>query len=170
MADQTPLNARHLPRYTKDLIGLARHLGLSAHAAEDVVQSCHLAALRQLRAGREITEPRAYLKTALRHACAHHAARAARETPLPEGEIETRAGAAVPDATLAVLLGEVHAQLAALPEPHARLLRRVAEGETSPQALAREFDLPVGTIMSRLARARAQLRAALGLKRGQPFL
>ena len=39
----------------------------------------------------------------------------------------------------------------------------VMAGETSPQALATRLGLPKGTVMSRLARARASLRKVMAL-------
>ncbi|MEL7089118.1 MAG: sigma factor-like helix-turn-helix DNA-binding protein, partial [Planctomycetota bacterium] len=51
--------------------------------------------------------------------------------------------------------------VAALPKPQRQLMELVAGGETSPRALAAATGLPLGTVMSRLARARAKLRLTL---------
>ncbi|WP_420011596.1 sigma factor-like helix-turn-helix DNA-binding protein [Tateyamaria sp.] len=53
------------------------------------------------------------------------------------------------------------AAIAALPQPQRRLLELVIAGETSPRAIALATGLPLGTVMSRLARARAKLRLVL---------
>lgn len=55
----------------------------------------------------------------------------------------------------------------AAPE-QAVLIGLVAQGETSPKDLARRMGLPKGTVMSRLAHARAQLRNDMGLERQAP--
>ena len=47
-----------------------------------------------------------------------------------------------------------------LPPQQARLMALVAEGETSPAVLAKQTGQPVGTVMSRLSRARAALKEA----------
>ena len=48
-----------------------------------------------------------------------------------------------------------------LPQPQKQLMHHLIEGETSPQAIAEATGLPTGTVMSRLARARAKLRILL---------
>ena len=47
-------------------------------------------------------------------------------------------------------------------------MQLVLEGEVSPRAIAMRLDLPVGAVMSRLARARAKLRAQIGLEADAP--
>jgi len=48
-------------------------------------------------------------------------------------------------------------------------MQLVLEGELSPRAIAARLNLPVGTVMSRLARTRAKLRAHVGLDAGAPL-
>lgn len=158
------LSEANLPGFRDELVGLARHLGLPPDAAEDAAQACLLGALRQLRAGREIARPRPYLKTALRHACAR-----ARLMPPPR-EAEEEIAVAGDSAFRHLQLEEVCRAIATLPPDQARLLSRVADGQTSPDALAAEFGVPRGTIMSRLARGRTRLRAALGMAESETFL
>ncbi|AXI46187.1 RNA polymerase subunit sigma-24 [Sulfitobacter sp. SK012] len=55
-----------------------------------------------------------------------------------------------------------------LPPDQARLMRLVMEGETSPRQLSHTVGCPVGTVMSRLARARARLRREMGLEGSEP--
>ncbi|WP_425039346.1 RNA polymerase sigma factor [Primorskyibacter sp. S187A] len=148
-----------------ELVGLARYLGLPREAAEDAAQACLLDVLRQVKTGRQIDNPVAYLKTSLRRRCSKYRRDALRfddETCAPE--------LSVPDAQWHMALTEVQSALHRLPKAQADLLRRVAAGDQSPQRLARELGLPEGTIMSRLARGRARLREELGLKPGDPFL
>jgi DNA-directed RNA polymerase specialized sigma24 family protein len=46
----------------------------------------------------------------------------------------------------------------ALPEKLAQLLRMDSEGDTSPKILAQRTGRPIGTVMSRLSRARVRLK------------
>ncbi len=50
-----------------------------------------------------------------------------------------------------------------LPPEQAAVMRLVLAGEVSPQVIAQRLRLPPGTVMSRLARARASLRATMGM-------
>ena len=47
------------------------------------------------------------------------------------------------------------------PEKQAQILRMVSEGDTSPKDLALRTGWPIGTVMSRLARARIRLKEIL---------
>lgn len=53
--------------------------------------------------------------------------------------------------------------LASIPSDQADLLRPLALSGATYEDLAKAFDLPIGTVMSRISRARKQLRADLGL-------
>ena len=67
------------------------------------------------------------------------------------------------DAPRRIACAELAEVMARLPPQQARLLKMVAEGETSPRALSKRIGVPDGTVMSRLARARARLRRELHL-------
>ena len=73
-----------------------------------------------------------------------------------------------PDAPGRIACAELARALARLPRAQGELMALVAHGETSPQALARLTGQPPGTVMSRLARARARLREDMGLARDEP--
>ncbi len=135
----------------------ARRLGVSAAEAEDLAQEAVLAYLEQRAKGRTVDAPLPYMMTALRHAAQLRHRLAARQRPLsaaPEGQTE--------DASEARLCSEVLGAIDTLPDADRALLRLVAAGETSPQDLSERLHVPPGTVMSRLARARARLRAELG--------
>jgi RNA polymerase sigma-70 factor (ECF subfamily) len=69
-----------------------------------------------------------------------------------------------------LLAGAVMQGVAALPEDHRRVLTLVCIEELSYREAAEALGLPIGTVMSRLSRARRALAAGLGLAEGEsPF-
>lgn len=136
----------------------ARRLSRSPQDAEDLCHEVCLAVLEREAIGARISRPLPYMMTALRHAAASRARSAARETPM-EDSYEPQ----VEDAALACFCTQVLIKLDSLPKTDRALLRRVAYEGVTPSELAEELDVPVGTIMSRLARARARLRNAVGI-------
>lgn len=136
----------------------ARRLTRSPQDAEDLCHEVCLAFLERKALGAHIARPLPYMMTALRHAAVARSRRLAREAPLEDGA-EPQVG----DAALACLCSEVLAHLDHLPAPDRALLRRVAFEGVTPSELAEKMDVPVGTIMSRLARARARLREVVGI-------
>lgn len=148
------MDTTHLTR----LRARARRLTRNPQDAEDLCHEVCLAVLEQEKSGARITRPLPYMMTALRHAAAARSRRTVRETLIQE-EHEPQ----VADAELACLCSQVLARMDSLPVPDRALLRRVAFEGLTPSELAEEMDVPVGTIMSRLARARARLRKAVGI-------
>lgn len=146
------MDTAHLSR----LRARARRLTRNPHDAEDLCHEVCLAVLEQEATGARITRPLPYMMTALRHAAAARSRRMARETPMEPGHEPQ-----VEDAALACLCSEVLARMDHLPAPDRALLRRVAFEGITPTELADEMDMPVGTITSRLARARTRLRVLL---------
>lgn len=149
------MDISHLPR----LNSRARRLSRNPQDAEDLCQEVCLAMLEREASGAQIAQPLPYMMTALRHAAAARSRAARRLTALdhaPEPQVE--------DAALACLCSEVLAWIDHLPPSDRALLRRVAFEGITPSELAHEMEMPVGTIMSRLARARTRLRVLLGEK------
>ncbi|MCL3883581.1 sigma-70 family RNA polymerase sigma factor [Marivita sp. GX14005] len=141
------------------LLARARRLTRSPQDAEDLCHEVYLAVLEREKAGGRIDRPLPYMMTALRHAAQARARASAREAPLGEED-----GPQVEDAALSCLCSEVLAHVERLSLTDRTLLRRVAIDGLTPSELAAELKLPVGTVMSRLARARVRLRAALGIE------
>lgn len=148
------MDTTHLPH----LRARARRLARSHADAEDLCHDVCLAMLEREAVGARIDRPLPYMMTALRHAAQAQTRFANRQDPLEDDDHPQ-----ADDATLACFCAQVLAHLDTLPPPERALLSRVALEEITPSELADELDIPVGTIMSRLARARSRLREALGI-------
>ena len=138
----------------------ARRLAATREEADDMAQETALRLLQVLQGDTEIAAPEHYAMTLL-----HNLARQSWRGRRPMEELTEDMMQANPEAPARLACAELQKALSALPAPQAQLIRLVMGGETSPQALAELLGLPKGTVMSRLGRARAQLRAALGVKR-----
>ena len=135
----------------------ARKLARSQAEAEDLVQDTLLSLCKRLHDHAEIDDLPAYAMRTL----SRRAQRGWRETPMRE--IEEADALIPPDALLRLDCADTLAAIGRLPKPQRQLMELVAAGETSPRALANATGLPLGTVMSRLARARAKLRLTLSL-------
>ena len=126
-----------------DVYTLARYLLRNAADAEDAVQECYLRALRHFDTYRG-PEIRPWLFAILRNVPLWQ-----EPPPTPESEILHERDA-----------DTVRRLVAALPEPfrEAIVLREI--NELSYREIADVVGAPVGTVMSRLARARCMLRQA----------
>ena len=142
----------------------ARALSGSWHQADDLVQDTIVRAISALER-RGAPEPHGRL------AASHHAQCLDRYAEGQEiyGWITPRTSACDPvrdtnaeDATVARLtLGAVDAAMRSLPEDQRTVLLLVCVEEFSYAQTAAVLDIPVGTVMSRLARGRATLRELL---------
>ena len=150
-----------------DALSLARWLTGSRADAQDVVQDACLRALNSVEARRG-ERPRAWLLAIVRN-CAFTWLGKNRPKDLvvsdDSAEIERRPDAA-PDAEAALIArcdaARLDAAIMALP-PHLRevIVMREVNG-LDYRAIAQACGTPVGTVMSRLSRARAKLIAGLG--------
>ncbi len=131
-----------------------RHTGCP-HAAEDLAQDTILKLLQRLRTGPEPENLRAYALTTVRNL-----ARSRWRHLLPTDPLTEDVAITLPDAPGRIDLAELRDAITHLPPQQARLMALVAEGETSPAILARRTGQPLGTVMSRLSRARAALKEA----------
>lgn len=139
------------------LMRRAQRLARTRSEAEDIVQDTLLNVCQRLRDGTQIDDLRAYALRTLSN-------RARRGwTPLPAQELNENDAITLPDADLRLDCADTLAAIAALPAPQRLLMELVVAGETSPRAMAATTGLPLGTVMSRLARARARLRLTLSL-------
>lgn len=148
--------------------GFARWLTRDPVLAQDVAQEAMLRALRYFHAFRG-GEPKPWLFGIVRNTWADMRTRhGAENAPLEEMEDRPAEG---PDPEQSALAGDrrrhVAAALAALPaEAREVLVLREIE-DLSYKHIASALELPIGTVMSRLARAREKLAAELRCRLGR---
>jgi len=114
-------------------------------------------------AKRDIKEPQHYAMIILQNLTRARWRSQTDMMPLGDDDISTPA---VAESRLA--LAELEQAIVNLPSEQAQVMQLVVQGENSPSAIAHQLDLPVGTVMSRLSRARAKLRAHVGLEADAP--
>lgn len=138
----------------------AYRLGGSAADAEDLVQETFGKALPRLATLREADRAKAWLFRILRNAYLHRVRDEKRNRYVP-GENLDELAAIEPAATPAVDPATLQAALDGLDETFRTPLILFYFEEFSYRDIAEQMDLPIGTVMSRLARAKSYLRAKL---------
>lgn len=143
----------------------ARWLTRSPSDADDVVQDAVLRAFRGFDALRG-AEIKAWLLSIVRncHASTYRAEQRRAHVPFPEEHSpEAPLASIAPDPEVAAIAGDEQRALArliaALPPEHREVLLLRELEELSYREIATVTAVPIGTVMSRLARARAALRA-----------
>lgn len=140
----------HLRRY-------ARALTLNLDAADELVQDCLERALNKFHLLRDETRLRAWLFTVMLNIFRNQLRRSKSGPRLVEMDDEQiPANAAGMDQSAEVRM--VLALLGKLPADQREVLTLVALEEVSYQQAAEILEVPIGTVMSRLARARERLR------------
>jgi RNA polymerase sigma factor (sigma-70 family) len=153
-----------------DLYTLARYLMRNATDAEDAVQECYLRALRHFDSYRG-PAMKPWLLAILRNVCnAEFARRGKEEVPTDFAQDESVAEDMPmwqePQASPEKLIlrqqdsATIRRLVADLPEPFRETIVLREVNDLSYQEIAEIAGVPVGTVMSRLARARAMLRSA----------
>jgi RNA polymerase sigma-70 factor (ECF subfamily) len=155
-------------RYQRRVYSVARRIVQRHDVADDVTQEAFLKAYQAL-ASFDLARPFGpwICRIAANLAVNHVRSPEAREQELPDGHLEMPSSA--PDPLREALDGEAQRQLQdalqALPrEQRAVLVLRVVE-DLSYREIADALGLEMGTVMSRLSRAREKLRLAL-----EPYL
>jgi RNA polymerase sigma-70 factor (ECF subfamily) len=162
--------------YLDDVFTLARYLMRNATDAEDAVQECYLRALRHFDSYRG-PAMKPWLLTILKNVCVAEFARRSRQPVPAESAADDAAQDEVPmwqepqtspeaellrrfdDATIRRLLDD-------LPQPFRETIVLREINDLSYREIADIVGAPVGTVMSRLARARAMLRTAWNAEGG----
>ena len=145
-----------LRRYARALVG-------DRAAADDLVQDTLERAWAKLHLFRQGTDLRAWLFTVM-HNVHVNQVRAARPTDALEDEMPELAQRAVQGDAL--LVRDLERALAMLPAAQREVLLLVALEDLSYEETANVLGIPIGTVMSRLARARDKLRMLMTGKGG----
>ena len=145
-----------LRRYARALVG-------DRAAADDLVQDTLERAWSKLHLYRHGTDLRAWLFTVM-HNVHVNRVRAARPTDPLDDEMPELAQRATQGDGL--LVRDLERGIAALPVAQREVLLLVALEDLSYDETARVLAIPIGTVMSRLARAREKLRALMNGKGG----
>lgn len=141
----------HLRRY-------ARALTLNIDAADELVQDCLERALNKIHLLKDETRIRAWLFTVMLNVFRNQLRRsksAPRLVEIDEELIPASAGSGLDQGAEVKL---VLSLLRKLPDNQREVLTLVALEEVSYQQAAEILEVPIGTVMSRLARARERLR------------
>ena len=140
-----------LRRYARALVG-------DRATADDLVQDTLERAWAKLHLYRRGTDLRAWLFTVM-HNVHVNRVRATRPTdPLEEEMPELAQRASQGDA---LLVRDLDRAISRLPDEQRAVLLLVTLEEMSYETVARSLDIPIGTVMSRLSRAREKLRAMM---------
>ncbi|MCR9118521.1 MAG: sigma-70 family RNA polymerase sigma factor [bacterium] len=145
--------------HADDLYRYAFRLAGNAADAEDLVQQTFVQAMTNLASLREGEKARSWLFTILRNAffqlCRKRLPKTLTEAALEVEEIPAAmAESEIDEQLLADALDE-------LPDEHRVVLVMFYYEELSYQQIAEQLDWPIGTVMSRLSRGKAKLRAKL---------
>lgn len=154
--DIRPLLIRSLPRMRAFAYSLAR----SRDGADDLVQAACERALAGAGQWRPGTNFEAWVARILRNLWIDGFRARRREEPIEDWpDLPGADGRAVAEGRLE--LAAIRAAIDTLPEEQRSVLVLVCVDEMSYRDAAEALDIPVGTVMSRLARARAALARAL---------
>ena len=145
-----------LRRYARALVG-------ERAAADDLVQDTLERAWSKLHLYRRGTDLRAWLFTVM-HNVHVNRLRAARPADPLEDEMPELAQR--PTQGDALVVRDLERAVAALPEGQRQVLLLVALEDLSYEETARVLEIPIGTVMSRLARAREKVRQLMQGKGG----
>jgi len=145
--------AEHIPALRR----YARVLTADAARADDLVQDCLERALSRRHLWRRPGNLRGWLFTIMHNVHVNHI-RAARRTPIADGVDPVDIGSRSADQIEHVAAGEVVLAIELLSLEQRQVLALVAVEGMRYEEVASLLGVPVGTVMSRLSRARARLR------------
>lgn len=161
MNNDTHLVAEFIPQ----LRSYARALVRRADGADDLVQDCLQRALEKLHLFERGSNMRAWLFTIMHNIHISNARRSnagprlLRTEDLEDAQQLVSATKSTHEG--ADNLRDLEAALASLSDEQREIIHLIGAEELSYGEVARVLDIPIGTVMSRLHRAREQLRAAM---------
>jgi RNA polymerase sigma-70 factor (ECF subfamily) len=163
--------------YLDDAYTFAHYLLRNAADAEDAVQECYLRAFRHFESYRG-PAMKPWLLTILRNVCNSEFARRGKRDLSREGDLEAESEdvslwqepQATPESALLRRHDDANIRrlVAALPQQFREAIVMREINDLSYQEIAQAVGVPVGTVMSRLARARGMLRSAWNAIEGAP--
>lgn len=159
MADLRHLLEPEIPRLRR----YARALTRSADRADDLVQETLLRAIAKAHLWQPGTDLRAWVFTIMHNQHVNMVRRAMRDEPTVEIQSLSSSLVATTDPTARQQLREVDLALARLPEEHREVILLAGLEGMSYEQAAQILDVPIGTVRSRLSRAREALRNLLDL-------
>jgi RNA polymerase sigma-70 factor (ECF subfamily) len=146
--------------YYEPLFRYAYRLSGSAADAEDLTQETFCKAQLRLRQLRDSSRAKAWLFSILRNAYLHRRRSDRHHKQVPLDAVGDLTGQ-TPDLASEVDPEQLQQALNDLPEAFRTPVILFYFEEFSYRDIAEQMDLPIGTVMSRLARAKAHLRARL---------
>ena len=159
MSTIAPLLEPQIPRLRR----YARSLTQDISRADDLVQSCLVRALAKEHLWQRGTDLRAWLFTILHNQHVNDVRRLVREGTVVSVEDVAPNLAAAPSAGIALELQDVEQAIAALPREQRTVVVLAGREGKRYEEIAATLGVPVGTVRSRLSRARARLRALIGV-------
>jgi RNA polymerase sigma-70 factor (ECF subfamily) len=144
-----------VPRLTR----YARALTHDITAAEDLVQDCVTIALRKIHLWEPGTDLRAWLFTILHHQYINGLRRDARHRASIKLQKSYQASVSPPDQHTRLELRDLERALRQLPEDQRSLVLVVGVDGLRYEDAASAFNIPLGTVRSRVARGRDKLRS-----------
>lgn len=147
-----------LPHHLDAVRRYARSIGRDSVHADDLVQECFTRALSYPHVWDGVKDMRAYLFTILHNVYVDDLDRRWRDIEaIPIEEVESFLGHG-PDQVGRLQLRDMARSLQMLPESRRRIVLLFALDGLSYGDIAEQLELPIGTVMSRLSRARESLR------------
>jgi RNA polymerase sigma-70 factor (ECF subfamily) len=146
-------------RHAARLHAVARRL-VGPSDAPDAVQECLMAAYQGLSRFRGDARFGTYLHAILVRQCRRTARRLARSLPWPDGEVASGAPEPAAHAEHREVQRQVARAIGQLPAPYREALVLRESAGLEYQDIARVLGVPIGTVRSRIARARDRLRVA----------